>query len=83
MMSVQIILPDGTVYQESADSIKILLEDGWMGIQENHSPLIAKLADGEVHIALEKHQKKYLLIQAFFHFKENKALILAESAQIL
>ena len=38
MMSVQIILPDGTVYQESADSIKILLEDGWMGIQENHSP---------------------------------------------
>lgn len=83
MISVQIIQPDGTVYTEQADEIKILLEDGWMGIREKHSPLIAKLADGEVHITYHNNQKKYSLTQAFFHFKENEALILTETAQIL
>jgi len=83
MISVQIIQPDGTVYKEQADEIKILLEDGWMGIREKHSPLIAKLADGEVQIMYQHTKKRYFLTEAFFRILENEALILTETAQLL
>jgi len=79
MISIQIILPDGTVYHEKADEIKILLEDGWMGIREKHSPLIAKLADGEVQITYQQTKKTYRLTEAFFRILENEALILTET----
>lgn len=82
MITAQIILPDGVVYTEMAEEIKILLDDGWMGIRENHSPLIAKLADGEVQLTNHNIKKRYYLTKAFFKILDNEALILAETADL-
>ncbi|MCE5223137.1 hypothetical protein LLG10_02960 [bacterium] len=54
-----------------------------MGIREKHSPLIAKLADGEVQIMYQHTKKRYRLTEAFFRILENEALILTETAQLL
>jgi len=41
-MQLKVITPDSVVLEAKADSIQVLLPDGWYGILLRHAPLIAR-----------------------------------------
>ena len=78
-MNLQIILPDGTHYEEIVDSLVIPLLDGFAGIMKNHSPMLARLKDGKVTGKDKTRTFAYNIKNGFIQVLENEITILADS----
>lgn len=84
MLNVNIVTPDGLVYDHRATMVVVRSTDGDLGIMANHEPIVAPLQIGEVRVRrVDKpgHEDRIAVNGGFMEMKDNMASIIADSAE--
>lgn len=77
-MNVKIIKPDTTLYDGTANLIQLPGTGGLFEIMNNHAPIIASLASGQVRIVSEEGEKLFDIKAGVVKGQKNEILILAQ-----
>ncbi len=81
-ISLHIVTPDRTVFEQSVDSVTVTTEQGEITVLPEHIPLLATLKAGEAHVRMGKDEHFFAHSSGFIEVSEgNKVRILAESAE--
>ena len=78
MMKVDILSPDKTIFQGEADALVLPGKDGSFGILENHAPMIATLAEGQVKLTANGHDQFFDVHGGVVEVVKNKVIVLSE-----
>jgi F-type H+-transporting ATPase subunit epsilon len=62
-MDLIVLTPDKKVLETSANAMRVLLPDGWLGILPGHSPMISYIDSGIVHYTTEDSTRYIALYQ--------------------
>ncbi|KRN29314.1 atpC protein [Lactobacillus selangorensis] len=84
VLTVNIVTPDGLVYDHHARMLVVEALDGQLGIMANHEPLIAPLKIGEVRVTRvdsTDHENAIAVNGGFLEVSHNVASIVADSAE--
>ncbi len=82
MINFSITTPERNLLTETVDSITVPTEMGEITILENHIPLIANLAPGEVRYSGKQGQLSFAVSGGFVEIKKgNQVVILADTAE--
>ncbi|MFB4163304.1 F0F1 ATP synthase subunit epsilon [Alteribacillus sp. JSM 102045] len=80
-LNVNVVTPDGTVYEGDVEMVSVRAQSGELGILPGHIPLVAPLA---VCAARLKHESRVQLVSVsggFIEVRPDKVTILAEAAE--
>ncbi|WP_225047832.1 F0F1 ATP synthase subunit epsilon [Lacticaseibacillus kribbianus] len=83
-MRVNIVTPDGLVYDHHASMVVVKTTTGDMGIMANHEPIVAPLMIGEVRVKRTDnpgHEDEIAVNGGFMEVSDNVASIVADSAE--
>lgn len=85
-MALQVLTPDKSVLNTSADAMRVLLPDGWWGILPGHAPMISYIHSGIVHYTKDNFKRYIALYQGTIEVKPDpnertKVLILTAAAE--
>lgn len=78
--TVEIVTPDKTFYNGSAEMIIVRTTEGDRGILKNHRPLVAGLATGTLRIKKDGNYKDAKISGGFMNVDKEKTVIVTESA---
>ena len=78
--AVEIVTPDKTFYNGSAEMIIVRTTEGDRGILKNHRPLVAGLATGTLRIKKDGNYKDAKISGGFMNVDKEKTVIVTESA---
>ncbi|WP_261806966.1 F0F1 ATP synthase subunit epsilon [Lapidilactobacillus luobeiensis] len=84
VLTVNIVTPDGLVYDHHATMLVACAVDGDLGIMANHEPIIAPLKIGEVRVKRTDnpdHEDAVAVNGGFLEVNDNVASIVADSAE--
>lgn len=84
VMTVNIVTPDGVVYNHHANLIVACTISGNIGIMKNHEPIIAPLKIDEVRVKrvdTPDHEDAIAVNGGFLEFSNNLVSIVANSAE--
>lgn len=80
--NLQIVTPEREIYNAPVESIRLPGMEGSFGVLRNHAPLAAALEAGIVHfVDSEIHRRTLVISGGFFQVADNKAILLADSAE--
>jgi F-type H+-transporting ATPase subunit epsilon len=80
--NLQIVTPEREIFNASVESIRLPGMDGSFGVLRNHAPIVAALDAGIVYMIDGEIRHQSLVIGGgFFQMANNKAILLADSAQ--
>ncbi len=79
-ITVEILSPEGQVYQGEADEVIAPTQQGEIAILPNHSALFARLAEGEIIIKDGKNEISIAVTGGFLEISKNNINILADYA---
>ncbi|WP_179395762.1 F0F1 ATP synthase subunit epsilon [Lacticaseibacillus absianus] len=83
-MTVNIVTPNGLVYDHHANLVVVKTTTGEMGIMANHEPVVAPLMIGEVRVRRVDnpgHEDVIAVNGGFMEVANNVASIVADSAE--
>jgi len=83
-LTVNIVTPDGLVYNHHATMVIVRSIDGDLGIMANHEPIVTPLQIGEVHVRRidnPGHEDLIAVNGGFMEVADNVASIVADSAE--
>ena len=78
-MNLEIVIPEGRVYEDTIDSIVIPTSSGEIDILPGHIPLVTEVEPGEI-IVSKSGDRKFLAISKGFAQCVRQVSILAEDA---
>lgn len=82
-MHVEIISPDGTVYEnDGVDMVIARALDGDFAVMKNHVPVAAALQVCPLRIQKKGEEEKIAVFGGFLEMKDNKVNILAPMAEL-
>lgn len=84
VLTVNIVTPDGIVYNHHATMVIVKALDGQLGIMPNHEPIIAPLQIDEVRVKRVDnpgHEDAIAVNGGFMEMSNNVASIVADSAE--
>ncbi|MFD1319411.1 F0F1 ATP synthase subunit epsilon [Loigolactobacillus zhaoyuanensis] len=84
VLTVNIVTPDGIIYNHHATMVVVKALDGQLGIMPNHEPIIAPLQIDEVRVKRADDPKREDAIAVnggFMEMSNNVASIVADSAE--
>lgn len=84
VLTVNIVTPDGIVYDHHATMVIVKALDGQVGIMPNHEPIIAPLQIDEVRVKRVDnpgHEDAIAVNGGFMEMSNNVASIVADSAE--
>jgi F-type H+-transporting ATPase subunit epsilon len=76
-MDVQIITPDKSLYDGKADLVTVPGTSGFIGILNNHAPLVSSLSKGEVKIVLDNKEEFFKIDGGVVEVLKNSVVVLA------
>jgi len=76
-MDLQIITPDKTLYNGKADMVVVPGSDGFIGILNDHAPLVSSLSNGSVKVKLGEEEKLFVVDGGVVEVLNNNVVILA------
>ena len=76
-MDVQIITPDRNLYDGKADLVTVPGTSGYIGILNNHAPLVSSLKKGEVKVILNEKEQFFNIDGGVVEVLQNKVVVLA------
>jgi F-type H+-transporting ATPase subunit epsilon len=78
---VEVLTPEGEVFNEEIEMISTRTAVGSIGILANHEPLLAQLEPTELRLyRSESDIVSFAQAEGYLQFSENKALLLVEEA---
>jgi F-type H+-transporting ATPase subunit epsilon len=78
---VEILTPEGEVFNEEVVQLSTRTTVGTIGILANHAPLLAQLAPTELRLyRSESEIVRYAQAEGYLQFADNHALVLVEEA---
>ncbi len=77
-MQLDIITPDKNLFSGDATELVVPGVDGFLGILNNHAPLISALAKGSIKVSTGNGVENYDVNGGVIEVKDNKVIILAE-----
>lgn len=77
-MILEIICSSGYYKKMEVNEVKVLLMDGWAGIRDHHSPMIAMLDKGPLLATHEGKEYLWELEQSLLEIKDNVVTVLAD-----
>jgi F-type H+-transporting ATPase subunit epsilon len=78
--ALEIVTPDKTFYNETAEMIIVRTTEGDRGILKNHRPLVAGLSTGTLRIKKDGKYKEAKISGGFMNVDKEKVVIVTESA---
>ncbi|ANK59870.1 F0F1 ATP synthase subunit epsilon [Loigolactobacillus backii] len=84
VLTVNIVTPDGIIYNHHATMIIVNALDGQLGIMPNHEPIVAPLQIDEVRVKRvdqSEHEDAIAVNGGFMEVSGNVASIIADSAE--
>jgi F0F1-type ATP synthase epsilon subunit len=77
-MTLEIICSSGYYKKMEVNEVKVLLTDGWAGIRDHHSPMIAILDKGALWASYQGKEYSWELEPALLEMKDNVLTVLAD-----
>ncbi|MFC5711503.1 F0F1 ATP synthase subunit epsilon [Thalassorhabdus alkalitolerans] len=82
-MNVNVVTPDGTVYEGDVEMVSARAQSGELGILPNHIPMVAPLAVGAVRLKKSSNDVQLVSVSGgFLEVRPDKVTILAEAAEL-
>ncbi|MFD1393897.1 F0F1 ATP synthase subunit epsilon [Lacticaseibacillus jixianensis] len=84
VLTVNIVTPDGLVYDHHATLVVVKTTTGDMGLMANHEPVVAPLVIGEVRVRRADnpgHENMIAVNGGFMEMSDNTCSIVADSAE--
>lgn len=82
VLTVSIVTPDGSVYDNNAKMIIVKTPSGEMGILPNHIPVIASLEIDAVRVKVSDNEEDEIAVSGgFIEFSKNIATVVANAAE--
>jgi F-type H+-transporting ATPase subunit epsilon len=81
-ITVNIVTPDGPVYDSEVNMIIAVTATGEMGVLPGHIPTVAPLGIGAVRLKKENSTELVAVSGGFLEIRPEKATILAQSAEL-
>ena len=75
-----VVTPEKTVLEQPSDFVALPLEDGEIGIGENHSPLVGRLGFGEMRLRVGDQVQQYYVDGGFVQVVNNTVTVLTNQA---
>lgn len=80
MLDLQILSPQGAIYNDSVDEISLPTENGEIEILTNHIPLYSKLIEGVIAIKKGTRTHQIAITGGFIEVADNKVSVLSDYA---
>ncbi|HEX3240158.1 MAG TPA: ATP synthase F1 subunit epsilon [Solirubrobacterales bacterium] len=80
MIDVEILTPEGEVFDGEAKQVSTRTEVGEIGILANHTPLLAALQPTELRLISDGETKRYAQAHGWLQVFGNRARLLVEEA---
>ena len=78
---VDVITPDGPVFEGEAEIVVVPGEAGQLGIMANHEPLISTLKPGELHVTdMQGNRHEFATDGGFVETRKNETTVLVGQA---
>lgn len=81
-MRLEIVTPERKIYSEDVDMVSLRGQEGELGILPNHAPIVTPLAVSAIRIKQGSEISKIAISGGFLEVSNNKAVILAETAEL-
>ncbi|GAF65055.1 F0F1 ATP synthase subunit epsilon [Alkalihalobacillus trypoxylicola] len=81
-INVNVVTPDGKVYDGDVDMVSVRTVDGELGILPKHIPLVAPLTVGAVRLKNGSNVEKVAVSGGFVEVRPDQVTILAEAAEL-
>lgn len=79
--SVEVLTPEGVVFDEEVEMISTRTSSGSVGILANHEPMLATLEPAELRLyRSETDVVRFTQSTGYLQFAENRALVLVQEA---
>ncbi|MDV2684510.1 F0F1 ATP synthase subunit epsilon [Alkalihalophilus lindianensis] len=79
---VNVVTPDGKVYDGDVDMVVVRTIEGELGILPKHIPLVAPLTVGAVRLKKGNSEEKVAVSGGFVEVRPDQVTILAEAAEL-
>ncbi len=80
MLDLQILSPQGSIFNDSVDEISLPTESGEIEILTNHIPIYSKLAEGVITIKKGAKTHQIAVTGGFVEVGDNKVSVLSDHA---
>ncbi len=81
-LTVRVITPDKTVWDETAQEVILPSGSGQLGILTDHAPLLTSLDIGVLRVRSDKEWKSIAIMGGFAEVEQNEVKILVNGAQL-
>jgi F-type H+-transporting ATPase subunit epsilon len=79
MLQVQLITPDGMVYNDQATAVKVPGVEGSFSVLTKHAPIVSLMTEGKIKITLaDQTDQLYFITGGVMEVSQNKVVVLAE-----
>lgn len=80
-LKVNIVTPDGPVYEADIEMVSVRAESGDLGILPGHIPTVAPLQTGAVRLKKDAQQEEVAVTGGFLEVRPDEVNILAQAAE--
>ncbi|WP_018923165.1 F0F1 ATP synthase subunit epsilon [Salsuginibacillus kocurii] len=81
-MNVNVVTPDGRVYDGDVEMVSVRAQSGELGILPRHIPMVAPLAVGAVRLKEGNRIQLVSVSGGFLEVRQEQVTILAEAAEL-
>ncbi|WP_017294607.1 ATP synthase F1 subunit epsilon [Geminocystis herdmanii] len=81
-LTVRVITPDKTVWDETAQEVILPSGSGQLGILTDHAPLLTNLDIGVLRVRSDKEWKSIAIMGGFAEVEQNEVKILVNGAEL-
>ena len=80
-LSVAVITPQETVFEDTADMVVFPAWDGEVGILKGHAPMMALLGSGELRVTRDGTTQSFQVSGGFMQVADDVVSIMSETAE--
>lgn len=80
-LSVALITPQKTVYEDQADMVVLPAWDGEVGILRGHAPMMALLGTGVMRVTRDGAEERFFVSGGFMQVTDDVVSVLSEKAE--
>ncbi|MFO7894381.1 MAG: ATP synthase F1 subunit epsilon [Longimicrobiales bacterium] len=80
-LSVALITPRETVFEDQADMVVLPAWDGEVGILRGHAPMMALLGEGTLRVTRDGAEERFHVSGGFMQVVEDEVSIMSERAE--